>query len=404
MRYREQMSATPTGSRRVAAGAMVFDGWDIAPAVIAHLVSQGITDFYLVDHRSQGTPLDSFARQIPSEATIHWARKESPFFSQASTTTALAHLARQDGFEAFVPFDVDEFFTGHDRPLYDEILEWLDTDTTRSLRCPMVNFFQSRDVEEFTPQSLESSRYSAVTGAKPLEYLLDIDPEFRRYPFSRPRYKTVMRLVSGLDGDYDWLTNGNHHVTSVATGERHTATVSNTISVLHLPFRSRDGIVARRGTALRMPSAGGLSIETGDREFSMAMNALLREWEMASAPADTTVETIEIGGVTAVRDDRLANLTPDIIARLRPMSSPPVSVIDETARLSDTAQDIAMAALELSERIRTAAVGKPGVAAKRSEDDRAYRNLERKIVELQKTIDTMRPSFVQRLRGRLRRR
>lgn len=383
---------------------MIFDSWDIAPAVIAHLVAQGITDFYIVDHRSQGSPRDLFARQIPREANVHWARKESPYFSQASTMTALAHLARQDGFEAFVPFDIDEFFTGNDNTLLDEITTWLDGDSTRALRIPMVNFFQSRDVEQFTPQTLAKVRYSAVDGAKPLEYLLDRDPEFRRYPFSSPRLKSVMRLVGGVDGDFDWLTNGNHHVVHISTGERYPATVSSTISVFHLPYRSRDGIVARRGTALRMPRVGGTSVQTDDREFSMDDPARDHEWALASAPADASANRIDIGGVVAVRDDRLAALSPGIVARVRTSTSPEVAFIDETARMSDIAQDLAMSAMELAVQIRKSAGSKSASSLGRSEGERSERNLERKIIELQKTIDSMRPNFVQRLRRRLRRR
>jgi len=144
---------------------MIFESWDIAGAVVAHMVNQGITDFYIVDHRSSGDPRDRFLREIPAEAKIRWVRKNSPLFSQATTMTALAHLARKDGFDAFVPFDADEFFTGKSRPLIDEVRDWLATTNTRALLCVMENFYQSRDVEDFTAADLAQVHYLAQRGA-----------------------------------------------------------------------------------------------------------------------------------------------------------------------------------------------------------------------------------------------
>jgi hypothetical protein len=115
------VNSTPSAPARVAAGSMIFDSWDIAVPVVTHLVNQGITDFYMLDHRSSGNPREGFLRQIPAEAKVRWVHKSTPIISQASVMTSLAHLARKDGFDAFVPFDADEFFTGRSRPLVDEV-------------------------------------------------------------------------------------------------------------------------------------------------------------------------------------------------------------------------------------------------------------------------------------------
>lgn len=398
------MTQPTTARPRIAAGTMVFNSWDIAPVVVAHLVTQGITDFYVVDHRSGGSPREEFLRRVPESAVIHWVHKETPYFTQAATLTALANLARQDGFDAFVPFDVDEFFTGTDRTLAVEIADWLENDTTRSLRCTMVNFYQSSNVETFSPSDLASVHYRAEFGEKPLENLVDRNPQFRRYPFSTIRYKAIMRLIPGPDGDLDWIIGGNHHIMNVSTGEMYPATQSTGIDVLHLPYRSRGGITARQGNALRKPRQGGTSLDTKSHEFSMTDDARDKEWRLASAPAGSTSDALLIGGVSAVRDDRLSRLEPAISATVRSSKSTPVSFIDETARMADIAQDLAMAAIDLAAVVKgTKAPGEKSVGTQ-DETHRNYRDLERKVVQLQAKIDHMRPNLLRLALNALRRR
>lgn len=398
------MAQPTTVPPRIAAGSMVFNSWDIAPVVVAHLVAQGITDFYIVDHRSSGTPRDEFLRRVPASAVVHWVHKDSPYFTQAVTLTALANLARQDGFDAFVPFDVDEFFTGTERTLAEEIADWLAHDTTRSLRCRMVNFYQSSDVERFEPRDLASVHYRAEFGDKPLENLIDRNPEFRRYPFSTIRHKAIMRLVPGPDGDLDWIIGGNHHIMNVSTGEMYPATTATGIDVLHLPYRSRGGITARQGNALRKPRQGGTSLDTKASEFTMTDAARDKEWSLASAPAGATDDTLVIGGVTAVRDDRLSRLEPVVRELVRSPRSAAVAAVDETARMADIAQDLAMAAVDLAAVVKgTKAPGEKS-AGTQDESHRNYRDLERKVIQLQATIDQLRPNLLRLLLNKLRRR
>jgi hypothetical protein len=381
---------------RVAAGSMIFDSWDIAVPVVTHMVHQGITDFYLLDHRSSGEPRDLFLRQIPATAKIRWVRKNSPLHSQASSMTALAHLARQDGFDAFVPFDADEFFTGTSLPLIDEVREWLANTDTRALSCVMEHFYQSSDVTDFTPSDLSHVHYLAQRGQKPTEFVVNRSKEYGRYAFSAQPKKVIMRLVPGADGDFDWLRRGNHRVLNMMTGEFYPETESTLVSVLHLPCRSRTSLAVRRAMALRTRTDVGTSLDTGDAEFDIVESERQTEWNLASVPAGTDEARIMVSGVNAVRDERLSSLAPGIIQGIRPPDSQPAECVDETQRIADIALDLA----------------EPFVGAimptlrNHGQQTEAHivRNLERRVLKLQKKLDQRRPSFVRILLDRLTRR
>jgi hypothetical protein len=389
------MTAT-NGTPRIAAGSMMFESWDIAPALISHLVSQGIVDFYIVDHRSSGNPLDTFLREVPVEARIHWVRKNSTLYSQSPTMTALAHLARQDGFDAFVPFDSDEFFTSTSGLLVDHIGEWLATSETRALRCLMENFYQSQSVENFTARDLASVHYRAEYGDVPSEHFVDTNDMFARYKFSARQHKSIMRLVPGPDGDFDWLSTGNHRVINVLTGERCAESTTRNVSVLHLPCRSKSGLTSRRAHMLREKDQSGNSHDTADAEFAMMESERDYEWQRASVPDGTSDERIVISGVHAVRDERIADLCDRIAQGVRKKNSPPVPYIDETSRMADTALDLAQPIIQLTKQ----ATGRNFVAV----ENRSVLQLERKIARLQAQITRQRPSLLRSVINRIRRR
>jgi hypothetical protein len=390
------MNSPKTPLARVAAGSMIFESWDIAVPVVTHMVNQGITDFYILDHRSSGDPRDRFLREIPAEAKIRWVRKNSPIISQASVMTSLAHLARKDGFDAFVPFDADEFFTGKSRPLVDEVREWLATSDTRALLCVMENFYQSRDVEVFTAEDLSHVHYLAQRGEMPNEYLLDRNFEVVRYAFSQQPKKAIIRLVPGADGDFDWLLQGNHRLLNMTTGEFYPETQSTAVSVLHLPCRSRSSITVRRAWGIRNKRDIGMSMDTGDAEFDMSETDRDTEWNLSSVPAGTTEERIMVSGVAAVRDERMSSLTAGIVRAIRRPDSTPAECIDDTQRIAEIALDMADPFVRM--------IKKSTVDTNPTVEMRAYRQLERKVVRLQAELDTARPNLLRIVINRLRRR
>jgi hypothetical protein len=260
----------------------------------------------------------------------------------------------------------------------------------------MENFYQSSNVEVFTPADLASVHYLALRGEKPSEYLLDRSFEFARYAFSSQPKKTIMRLVPGPDGDFDWLLQGNHHVLNMLTGDNYAETTSTSVSVLHLPCRSRNSLTVRRAWGIRNKRDVGMSLETGDAEFDMSESARDKEWSLASVPAGTSGDTIIVAGVTAVRDDRVAMLTEGIVRGIRKPHSPPAKCIDETQRIAEIALDMAEPFVR---RLKTAKVdSNPTV------ENRAYRELERKVKDLQSKLDKARPSLLRLVIDRIRRR
>lgn len=374
----------------------MFDSWDIAPTIIAHLVNQGIVDFYLVDHRSSENRLDTFLREVPVTARIHWIRKGSALHSQSPTMTALAHLARQDGFAAFVPFDSDEFFTSTSGSLVNDIREWLATSDSRALSCLMENFYQSRSVDNFTTSTLAEVHYRAEQGAVPDEHFTDVNRLFARYRYYRSPHKSIMRLVPGPDGDFDWLGTGSHNVVNVSTDEKYTPSYSKNISVLHLPNRSRYGLLGRRAIRLRALDNTGTSLDTAGTEFTLVEAERDAEWRRASVPDDTVAERIVVEGVNAVRDERISELCTSLVREVRHPTSAPVPYIDETSRMADTALDLAQPMVQLAHRV----AGRDYVPI----EMRNVHQLERRLSKLQAQLAIQRPNLLRIVLDRIRRR
>lgn len=234
-----------------------MDAWDIMPAQIANLVAQGITDFYLINHASEQDAGSALVRLFDGKADIRLLRKDSRPFFQGAMMTLLARLAYQDGFDVFLPLDSDEFVDCDDpgTDLTHELGRWVEEEKSLGLTVPVVDYVQSASVEMFTSGSLASCIYRCLPNRAQVPGWPVEGP--RPYFTHEPEYKAFLNLRAIEDADAFAIAEGNHAILPGPDGRGAvTRTVSPTLVIRHLPFRSRQGTLRRQEHGARRRLAG----------------------------------------------------------------------------------------------------------------------------------------------------
>ena len=236
---------------RICGIACVKDSHELLEASIKHLALNGISDFYLYDHGSDSDLVSVLSNGFGSGAIcFHVLRKETrPFFHRAMVT-ALAELARMDGFETAVTFDADEFWcsTVEGQTLAEQVATEMSAGVD-ALRVPVVNYVQHRDVDAFHVDSLLKCGYSVVPYVDPTSPprdQVDAGMPFVAMPFPS---KVIARLSRDIK-----FTEGQHSITKTKGEGR--ITDATGIVVRHLSLPSRDRLVAKREHGLRRIAAG----------------------------------------------------------------------------------------------------------------------------------------------------
>ena len=119
-------------SVRIAACGVARGASDILPAVIAHLIGQGITDFYLVLHNEALSVSENLVGAFSTRANLTIIHHDHPAFNHGAISNMLLAQARRDGFDVHLPFDSDEFYVSTDArfTLAKAIEQWFLHDTT----------------------------------------------------------------------------------------------------------------------------------------------------------------------------------------------------------------------------------------------------------------------------------
>jgi len=240
-------------SMRVCGIACVNDADELLSASLAHLALNGIRDFYLYNHGSDGTLAAHLAGGFRSgEIRLRVLRKQTPPFFHRAIITALAELARLDGFEIAVAFDADEFWcsTVDGETLVDRLTVELSRDVD-ALSVPVTNYVQHSDVQAFEAMTLLSCLYSVtpwVDDTCPLRDQVDAGRPFVAMPFPA---KAVSRLSPDL-----MYAEGQHGGTT-AQGATRVAEASG-ILVRHLSVPSRRDLAGKREHGRRRIAAGYL--------------------------------------------------------------------------------------------------------------------------------------------------
>lgn len=311
---------------RICGMACVRDSHDLVAASINHLALNGIGDFYLFDHASD-PDLASFLSSALYDGGIRlqMLRKESTPFFQRAMMTALAELARMDGFEIAVAFDADEFWcsTVEGRSLAEQIAVEMPAGLD-ALRVPVINYVQHRDVDTFRLESLQRCRYSVAPCAESALHPageVDAGLPFVAVPFPS---KMIARLSP--DVRYD---EGQHGISKTNSGVR--VTDASGIAVRHLHLPSREEVAAKRQHGVNR-IAGGYAFDIGWQSQRLAymtegeLDAYWRNnsWQL-SANQRARVGTYD--ALTA--DDALVQIGQDLALAARTRSKPRASAADE---------------------------------------------------------------------------
>jgi hypothetical protein len=237
--------------------ACVRDSHELLVASIKHLALNGIADFYLYDHGSDPDLASVASQEFRSGAIrVHVLRKETRPFFQRVMVSALAELARMDGFEVAVAFDADEFWcsTAEGKSLAAQVASEMAAGVD-ALRVPVVNYVQHRDVDAFREDSLLECRYSVVPRVNPNSHPRDqvgAGLPFVAVPFPS---KVIARTSPGIK-----FIEGQHTITKAGCQPR--IVDARGVVVRHLSLPCRNQLDGKRELGLARVAAG-FSADTG---------------------------------------------------------------------------------------------------------------------------------------------
>jgi hypothetical protein len=223
---------------KIAGGGVFKDSADIVAPVIAHMIGEGITDFFLVLHNESRVTSERLVESFRGRANLTVIHHNHPNFMQAAVTNVILSMARRAGFDVFLPFDADEFFVSSnpDRNLREVISDWVASGNGEQMIVPMVNYLVPHDVEVFRARTLER-----------MPYRVELTPGSNRLlasPRLRPHRKSVVRLSGVPFAHQIRVVAGNHSALRGATSVSMYSAVEGAkppIFVCHVPWRSRAG-------------------------------------------------------------------------------------------------------------------------------------------------------------------
>ena len=221
---------------RIAAAGAARGASDILPAVIAHHIGQGITDFYLVLHNEDLSVSENIVAAFGTRANFTIIHHEHPDFDHGAISNMLLAQARREGFDVYLPFDSDEFYVSTDSrfSLSEAIERWFVHETTEQIHVPNKNFVAPRSLDEFTTRSLSRLTHR-------FEYKPGVQNEDMRRRLEAMR-KSISRLSGIPDAEFTVVQAGNHSTyrgRQRLTRKAPEVPFNFGIEILHVPFRSR---------------------------------------------------------------------------------------------------------------------------------------------------------------------
>ena len=243
------MSSNP--SVRVAAGTVFYQTEQILVLAMWNLVSQGVTDFYLLCHDSE--PTQGAFEQFDGVATIHLAYKRTPPFFQGRMMTLLAEAAKRDGFDVFIPFDSDEFAESIDenKGLLQQVSEWAESKASVALAVDYQNYLLPNSVQDFTGSDLAR----AVYAIKPEGSESSSNPSAEASGIRRGSDTKVWLNLSLIEGSNSFsITEGFHSV--YVNGALQKPILATGLKMAHLPYQGYSQMVKNRAHSKRRLAAG----------------------------------------------------------------------------------------------------------------------------------------------------
>jgi hypothetical protein len=241
--------------QRIAAACVQMDSWYLLAINVAHLITQGVQDFFIMNHYCKSDFRGNLENIFGQQARFRWFTKSTQPFYQSAMTTYLAHEAKREGFEALVVFDADEFFIAKD--LDKTLAETVSAEMGiySHLKVDVQDFMVEGDNRTFNLKSLGE----AQPNPKP-----KVRPQTDTTLFSwlpRLSLRRMGKVVINLNKwrAKDFVPTGNHHGSGI--GKK-----STQISLLHLPFWSRDAInqrVEHHQNLNSTPDTSGVGVHLG---------------------------------------------------------------------------------------------------------------------------------------------
>lgn len=289
---------------RVFGICVVRNEVDIIRLTVLHHLSLGLDKVLVLDNGStDGT--DEVLRELSGDRRVDWVRDGSGF-DQVALTTKLAREAHRRGADWILPFDADEFWWAKDA----DLTGTLANSEVGALKVPVVNFVQSRDRRDLSPDALLTMTRRVARPAGSSIACRELI-EAGKIGFVEMRYppKWISRSSETLE-----ILRGNHEVAGV-DGPRE---LGRGIFCLHAPLRSRAILESKAEQGRRLDEAGvpATSAWHMRRWNRLEEEGLLdQEWAANSyhnGYLDVYGERREV-----VFDPRLRNVVEPILARLR---------------------------------------------------------------------------------------
>jgi hypothetical protein len=261
---------------KIAAGGVFKNSADIVAPVVAHMITEGITDFFLVLHNESRVISERLVESFRGRANLTVIHHNQPNFMQAAITNVILSMARRAGFDVFLPFDADEFFVSNnpDRKLREVLSDWVVSGNGEQMIVPMVNYLVPHDVNVFRARTLER-----------MPYRVELTPGSNRRLVSqrlRQHRKSIVRLSGVPFAHQIRVSLGNHSALRGATKVSMFSVVEVAkppIFVCHIPWRSRAGTLEPPLLARAIGTAAPLGDHTQDADDS---EVLLSTWNQYS--------------------------------------------------------------------------------------------------------------------------
>jgi len=233
---------------------------------------------------------------------------------------ALARQAHRDGFDAIVPFDSDELW----HATRDQLRDAFNT-RYNVIRCPVLNFIQSRSVEQATSWSWRHAvRRCEVVEAAPMTHVTG-----GRISFMEWAFPSKVAFLSHAKAD---VHRGQHGVDIPDAVEN----ANHGIAILHAPMRAKSELFKRASDY--EPRRATLRTNPGDAWQGLHWAERVRngqadeEWQALSYTESGELHVSGREGPT-VHDPRMANLLRRAARTWRWRLAGPRMVIDRSALL-----------------------------------------------------------------------
>jgi hypothetical protein len=220
--------------QRISAACVQMDSWHLLAINVAHLITQGVQDFLILNHFCKSDFRGNLENIFGQQARFRWFTKSTQPFYQSAMTTFLAQQAKREGFEALLVFDADEFFTAKD----------VDKTLAEAIYAEMGIYSHLKvDVQDFMVEGVNRTFNLKSLGEAQPNPKPKVTPQVDTPLFSwmpRLSLRRMGKAVINLNKlrAKDFAPTGNHYRSGL--GKK-----SKQISLLHLPFWSREAINQR---------------------------------------------------------------------------------------------------------------------------------------------------------------